>query len=170
MDGHGRGIPGVAMTIVHDTIAAELALLARLEPTPIAPFGYGQDLDCTTDIDENLLEVDPSSKTAVAQALLRRLSCPRGRLPDDPDYGFDLRGMLSRGTDTNVLRDLAGQIKAEVLKDDRVDGADVTTTYSAQTVTLEVTIWIAAVDPRLGTFALTLAVTDGELLLKELNG
>lgn len=158
------------MTIVHDTIAAELALLERLEPIPLAPFGYGQDLDCTTDIDENLLEVDPSSKTALAQALLRRLSCPRGRLPDDADYGFDLRGMLNRGTDANALRDLAGQIKGEVLKDDRIDGADVTTTYTAQTETLDVTLWVVAVDPALGEFSLTFAVQAGELMLKELNG
>jgi hypothetical protein len=158
------------MTIVHDTIAAELALLERIEPTPLAPFGYGQDLDCTTDIDQDLLEVDPSSKTALAQALLRRLSCPRGRLPDDADYGFDLRGMLNRGTDANALRDLAGQIKGEVLKDDRIDGADVTTTYTAQTETLDVTLWVVAVDPALGEFSLTFAVQAGELMLKELNG
>lgn len=158
------------MTIVHDTIAAEIALLEREVPTPLAPFGYGQDLDCTTDLTEDLLEVDPSSKTAIAQALLRRLSCPRGRLPDDPDYGFDLRGTLNRGTDANALRDLAGQIKSEVLKDNRIDGADVTTTYTAQTETLDVTLWIVAVDPALGEFSLTFAVQAGELMLKELNG
>lgn len=157
------------MTIVHDTIAAELALLERLEPTPLAPFGYGQDLDCTTDISEDLLEVDPSSRTALAQALLRRLSCPRGRLPDDPTYGFDLRGMLNRGTDAAALRDLAGQVKGEVLKDDRIDGADVTTTYTSQTRTLDVLIWVSPIDPALGEFSLTLAVTDGETLLKEIN-
>lgn len=158
------------MTIVHDTIAAELALLERLEPSPLAPFGYGQDLDCTTDIDENLLEVDPSSKTALSQALIRRLSCPRGRLPDDADYGLDVRGMVNKGTDSNALRDLAGQIKSEVLKDDRVDGANVTTTYTSETSTLDVTIWLVAVDPSLGEFSLTFAVKSGALMLQELAG
>lgn len=158
------------MTIVHETIAAELALLERLEAAPLAPFGYGQDLDCSTDLDANLLEVDPSSKTALSQALVRRLSCPRGRLPDDADYGFDVRGMLNKGTDDAALRDLAGQVKSEVLKDNRVDGAEVTTDYTVQTRTLAVTIWIVAVDPALGEFALTFAVKDGESMIKELAG
>jgi len=158
------------MTIVHDTIAAELALLEASEPTPLAPFGYGQDLGCSTDLDPDMLEVDPSSKTAISQALIRRLSCPRGRLPDDAGYGLDVRGMLNKGTDANALRDLAGQIKSEVLKDDRIDGADVTTTYTSETSTLDVTIWAVAVDPSLGEFSLTFAVKSGELMLEELNG
>ncbi len=156
------------MTIVHDTIAAEIALLVRTEPTPLAPFGYGQDLDCETDITEELLEVDPSSKRGLGQALVRRLSCPRGRLPDDPDYGFDVRGRLNNGTELSVIRDLAGQIKSEIMKDDRIEGADVTTAYSAPTNTLNVRIWVSAVDSALGQFALTLAVTDGAVLLQEI--
>lgn len=157
-------------TIVHETIAAEIALLEQTEPTPLAPFGYGQDLDCETDLTEEMLEVDPSSKRALAQALLRRLSCPRGRLPDDPDYGYDLRGRLNAGTDLSVIRDLAGQIKSEILKDDRLEGAEVVTSYSAPTSTLNVQIWVSPVDPALGNFSLTLAVTDGAVLMQEIAG
>jgi hypothetical protein len=157
------------MTVVHDFIAAELATIERIEPTPLAPFGYGQDLDCETDIYEDMREVDPSSRRALAQALLRRLSCPRGRLPDDDDYGFDLRGMLNRGTDATSIRELAGNIKAELLKDDRVEAVDVSTAYTESTKTLDAKIWVSAVDPSIGEFSLTLAVTDGAMLLAEVN-
>jgi hypothetical protein len=60
--GNDEGFQGDAM---NDEVAAGLAEgiaeLVRLVPAPTAPLGYGVDLHCTTDIRDDLAEVDPFS-------------------------------------------------------------------------------------------------------------
>lgn len=155
------------MTIVHDTIAAELATLTRQQPTPVAPYGYGTDLRCVDDVREDLAEVDPFSTLAIGEALARRLMTPRGQLLDDPEYGYDIRGLLNRGADAATLRDMASPIRNEVTKDDRV--ADATVTVTAVGTQLTVQIQVTPADTEAEPFALTLGVVNGELMIEELS-
>lgn len=150
---------------VLEAIDAEIALLVRLVDTPVEPFGYGVDLSCVDDISAALDEVDAFSRRAIGEALLRRLTCPRGQLPDDPNYGLDVRGYLNRATPAAELRDLAGAIQGESRKDDRVSDVAVTCAMaglSALTITIVVTPFRADI----GVFTLTLAATDGVALLE----
>lgn len=151
--------------IVLNAIAAELATLERLVPTPEEPFGYGRDLSCVDDITETLEEVDPDSPLGVAQAIARRLTTTKGTLPDEPDYGLNLRDFLNAGVPASDLAGLAGRIKLEVLKDDRVEDATVTVSIP-DARSLSVSIQLTLYDPALQPFSLTLALTDSETLLE----
>lgn len=150
-------------------IDAELALLERVAPTPSAPFGYGIDLSCTSDLTAQMIEVDPMAPRAVGEALLRRLTTPRGGLPDDADYGFDLCAVVNRGVTADDVRALGGQVRSELEKDDRVDIALVIVTPAPDGSSLRVQAVITPVDPRIGGFTLTLAVTSAEILIEEIR-
>lgn len=156
------------MTIVTDAIAAGLALETRAADFPVAPFGYGIDVSCTNDIDPRMSEVDPFSPLALGEALVRRLDCPRGALPDDANYGLDLRGYCNRGTSTQDLRSLAGRARNELEKDDRVDSVTVIVTPSSTGDELDVTVAVVPLDPRIGDFLLVLSASDAGVLLKEI--
>jgi hypothetical protein len=153
------------MTIVHDTIAVELAKLQRIVPVPTEPFGYGKDLDCVTDLTDNWDEVDPFTVRAIGQAIVRRLTTRRGQLRDDPDYGHDIRQYLHGAQTASDILDAQGETLSEITKDDRVDDAVVTVAIEAGR-SMRVTINITPVDARLGPFTLTLAVTSGAVLLE----
>jgi hypothetical protein len=158
----------VTMTIVTDSIAADIATLSRVVAVPTGALGYGTDLSCEMDLTSTIAEVDPFSVAAIGEAVVRRLSTPRGRLVDAPDYGFDIRGMLNRGTPVAQLQSLNDPIRSEVEKDDRIDSALVNASYLDQ-ATLRVEITITAADPALGVFTLTLAVTDGAVLAETIT-
>jgi len=157
------------MTIVRDSIASQVAELERLVPTPAEPLGYGRDLSCVDDITANCDEVDVFSVTAIGEATIRRLSTARGTLVDDPDFGLDLRAFCNRGVPAHELAPLEGAVRNEVTKDDRIDSASVTATYTAQSSSLLVQIRIVPVDPRLGVFGLTLAVSSADVLLEAIG-
>lgn len=148
-------------------IDAGLATLSRVMDAPTGALGYGTDISCTDDLSEPMADVDPRSTTAIAQALIRRLDCPRGRLADDADYGLDVRGYLNRGTTAAELSGLAGAIRNEVEKDDRVSSAIVQ--VSAALSSLSVRIRIVPADVDTAEFSLTLAVTDAAVLLQEIT-
>jgi hypothetical protein len=154
---------------VRDAIAAELALLEREVDTPVAPFGYGTDVSCTTDLDPRLASVDQNSTQGIAEAIVRRLDCPRGALPDDDDYGFDVASLLNTGLTTTQINALAGQVRAEITKDDRVASATVRLTPSADGTELELDINVVPADPNTSQFSMVLAVSDGGVLLEEIS-
>lgn len=156
---------------LRDAIAAELALLERVKSPPTAPFGYGYDLYCERDLREDMLEIDGNAQPQLflALALVRRLDCPRGSMPDDPHYGMDLRAYLNRGSTTQEIRTLAGRIRGELEKDDRVQSVVVQVTPDSTGRTLAVAIKITAVDPSVGGFDLILAVTSADVLIAELR-
>jgi hypothetical protein len=151
-------------------IDASIAALTRTTTTPGAPFGYGADVSLASDLSPTLELVDPHSTRAIAEAILRRLDCPRGALPDDADYGIDLRSMCNRGITADEERALGGKIRAEVEKDDRIVAAvvRVTSTTSTSEEALTVQIVVTPADSS-GTFELVLAATPAELLLEELR-
>lgn len=154
--------------LVLDSIAADTAELTRLVPVPTGSLGYGTDLSCVEDLTEDLAEVDPFSPLAIGEALLRRLSTPRGQLPDDPEYGLDLRGYCNRGVPTGEIREVAGQVRSEVTKDDRVEDVSVVVTVPSLK-TMSVRIDVTPADPLLDPFTLTFAVTSGQLLLEAIR-
>jgi hypothetical protein len=154
--------------IVEAAIDAEIAALARVVETPTAPFGFGADLSCDSDLDP-ARELGGFDPLVLGQAIVRRLDCPRGALPGDPDYGIDLRAMVNRGTTADTIRALGAQIRAELTKDDRIDRVTVTVTPSPTGTSLRVQLGITPVDPAIGGFSLTLAVTSAAVLLEEMR-
>lgn len=163
--------------IILDAIAADVALLTQEIDTPVAPFGFGSDLSCADDLTESMDEVDGSSVLALGQAVVRRLDCPRGGLPDasapggfDPNYGMELSAFLNRATTATEIRNLAANIRQEVTKDDRIAAVTVTVTPAPDGSTLAVDLHVTPVDPQLGQFSMTLAVTSAAVLLDEIRG
>jgi len=150
-------------------IAEELALLTQTVSFPSGDLGYGSDISCDFDVDPSVAEVDPFSTLGVAQSLVRRLDCPRGENPDDPNYGIGLRQMLNRGVTGAEIRQLAGQIRAELFKDDRVDSLTVVVTPANLARTLTVEIRVVPVGTVGGPFRLTLNASDSAVLLEEIR-
>jgi hypothetical protein len=156
------------MTAFTDFVAAELAKLTQVVPTPVGNVGYGTDLSCTTDLTPTMEVVNPVSTVAIAQSWLRRLTTPRGGLVDDPTYGLDVAGYLNRPMQPLDVRQYEGEIRQELLKDDRVTEAVVTVTYVNESLT--VSALGTPVDPTLGPFTLTFAITgDGSIVVQELG-
>lgn len=152
-----------------EVIAAELALLTRVADFPAAPLGYGVDISCVSDISPRMDEVDAFTVEGLSQALIRRQDCPRGALPDDPDYGIDVRGACNVGMTAGDVRALQGRIRNELKKDDRVADALVVVTPSPTGGTLSISETITPVDARLGTFKLVLAASSAAVLLEEMT-
>lgn len=152
-------------TLVLEAIDASITELAREVPAPSGDLFFGRDLSCTTGLADNLDEVDERSPLGVAQAAVRRLITARGSLPDDPDYGIDVRAFCNRGTTTAELRELGGRIRVELAKDDRI--ADLTVAVTAPSSnTLTVFTQIRPADPAIEAFALTLAVTSSSVVME----
>ena len=150
-------------------IAEELALLTQLVQFPASPFQYGSDISCDTDLDGSLGEVDQGSMLGLSQALVRRLDCPRGENPDDPNYGIGLRQMLNVGTVDSDINKLAGQIRIELLKDDRVESLRVQVVPTNNGKNLAVSLQVVAVDPNTQTFTLTLNASSASILIEEIR-
>ena len=153
--------------ILSRAIADATAALEPVVPTPTGDLGFGSDLSCTDDLTPDVAELDGSDPTIVAQAIYRRLITPRGRLLDDPDYGFDVRGLLHRPTTQTDLFGMQGQIRNEIRKDDRVDTDGLSVTV-IMTSAVQLDIEISGRTVTGEDFSLTMAVTDGGVLLKEL--
>lgn len=165
----GGGESAESVDEVRAAIAAELALVERVAPTRREPFGYGTDLRCASDLTRTHDTVDPFSPVAIAEALARRLETPRGSVPDAPDDGLDLRAYLNQGTAATEIRTLADRIRTECRKDDRVAALRVVVSPSPNGSELDVALRVQPVDPRTGSFSLTLAVSSAAVLLKELR-
>jgi hypothetical protein len=144
-----------------------LAALERVRDVPTGELGYGTDVAWMLDILEPMGDVDPTSTDAIAQAIIRRLDCPRGRLVDDADYGLDLVGYLNRGTTPAEVNGLAGAIRSEITKDDRIVTASVVVVPSRGA--LSVRIRVTPASPTLGAFTLTLAATSAGVVLQEIT-
>lgn len=125
---------------------------------PSAPWGYGADLSCDSDIAPTGAEV--SGTLQLAQALVRRLDCPRGAVPDAPDYGIDLRGHLSAGLTSTEYRALAGAIRGELAKDDRVESLTVRVDPGTRGERLGIALRVQPAAPATA-FDAVLALTDG---------
>lgn len=118
--------------------------------------------DINTPITDGVPDLDPmfglvSGRTALAQAIARRLTTRRGLLEwigDDPEYGHDVREYLGEDVGARAEFVIASRVQAECLKDERVRAAQVTATLAAERLTLSIKLTDAD-----GPFRLTLAVT-----------
>lgn len=120
----------------------------------VAAGDLGTDLDLSNDIGLRWKLV--SGRRNLANAVVRRLSTPRGSMFYDLNYGYDLRGSLSRGFTTVQLGALKGDISTEVEKDERVQKCVVGTVAATTTNTLTVELRITDVTGK--TFDLILSV------------
>ena len=77
--------------------------------------------------------------------------------------------MLSRGVTTADIQSLAGRIRGEVTKDDRVDACSVVVTPSPTGSSLAITLSVTPVDPRVGGFRMVLAASSSAVLLEEMS-
>lgn len=156
--------------IVRDTIAALTAQLVTLSSTALPPLGYGIDLVCVSDIEPRLAETLSDTTQSLAQDCFHRITTARGSLPDDPNYGIDVRAMLSVGLTQAAIRSISDAVHGELMKDDRVTDAEVELEvggpFKAPTFTLTITITPADGS---STFDLIVSVTDGQALLADIN-
>ena len=117
---------------------------------------YGSDLACQRDFTDECRTV--TGLQLLAEALLRRLTTPRGNLLDDPDYGTDLHEYIAlEFTSRNQSRMLA-DVKAECIKDERVvDAFPSVRSFSLATKSLVMEIAVEASEE---TFLLVLKIPD----------
>lgn len=151
------------LVIIADAIALESAALEQLV-TPAAVRGWGSDLKCVDDIDARGTELDPDSYAVLGQDAYHAVTTARGSLPDDPDFGIDLRSLIHKATSTAEVMALEGAIRAELLKDDRI--ADATAAITASGETYNIDIRITPTDPQLNAFSMLMTIQDGAAMLQ----
>lgn len=125
------------------------------------PAGFGTEIYCT---DRLRTGKYVSGRVALAQAIFRRLTTPRGTLrggDEEQTYGIDLAGFVGRTATKIAVAALPGIVRAELLKDDRI--ADVLVTINPQTaanglVTLYIDIDVVTADEN-EDFSLTIAAS-----------
>lgn len=113
---------------------------------------------------DGVVDLDPafglvSGRLALAQAIARRITTRAGllaRIGDDPAYGIDVRESLGADTDTDdrTAFAIAAEVQAEVMRDERVRGADVSAALADGVVILTILLADA-----IGPFRLVLAVS-----------
>lgn len=124
--------------------------------------GYGKDLWCLSSVQPGRYV---TGRTLVAQALYRRLTTVRGTLRGDLSYGYDVVGLIgSIGSEAAAVV-LRFTVRAEALKDDRVQDVDVTVTRAVvgpgeETLTIALSVLLTDENE---SFTLTLAASDVSL-------
>ena len=100
------------------------------------------DINTPIDPATGLPDLDPyfrvvTGRTAVGQALLRRLVTPRGSLLGEPSYGLDVRGWTNETLDARALRRLESAAATELRRDERVDDVALTATFAGDVLRLD---------------------------------
>lgn len=111
---------------------------------------------------DGVIDLDPvfglvSGRTALVQALARRITTERGTLAwigDDPEYGDDVRASLGDDIETRQSFVVATRVERELLRDERVRGARVAASIASGRLVINAQVSDAA-----GPFRFTLAVT-----------
>lgn len=118
---------------------------------------YGTDTFCLNDIGwTDVLVTDP--KTLIAQRLFRRLQTDRGALAligDDPDFGLNVRQFLNGQQSPAAAALIERSVQQECLKDEQVDGVNVTVTFVGASLSIALAVVSSA-----GPFTLTLNVAQ----------
>lgn len=97
-----------------------------------------------------------TGRTALAQAILRRLITSRGGLIGYPNYGFDLTRYLNDDISPLGLAQIRSGVEAECIKDERCIAASAIVTLSAVGLLI---VNLKLTDAQ-GPFQLVLAVSD----------
>jgi hypothetical protein len=120
---------------------------------------YGTDFDCPGDLNPALVLV--TGRVVLAQALFRRLICPRKKLFYAPNYGLGIQQWLNdglRGIGDVARR--ANQIDAECRKDERVLLSQTTGLFTPVRGNAGVLTFTTRVTDGKGAFPLVLSIND----------
>lgn len=128
--------------------------------------GYGSDLYCDGDATDDFRELPGSDPLLVVQAILRRVTTPRGTLLDDSGYGEDVARMLHQGMTPADKKASADMLSAEVLEDDRVLSCTVELTAIPQGLNVRIRGELA--DGK-GPYSLTMVASGEATLLVEMH-
>lgn len=91
----------------------------------------------------------------VAEAIARRLITPRGRLVDDPNYGFALSEFVNADLTPADLAQIQAGVQAECVKDQRVRSATATVILAGAVLIATIVLTTGN-----GPFTLVLSVSD----------
>lgn len=98
---------------------------------------------------------------ALAEAILRRLTTPRGGLWYSLDYGYDLRSVIGSTLPASVVNQ---RVQEQVLLEQEVEDASVDAALDAVTGVMTVAISVVAAE---GEFTLTIGIDDQQNLTAE---
>lgn len=112
---------------------------------------FGTDVSLADDLDPTGRMV--TGTRLVGEAIYRRLTTPRGSLIDDPNYGMDVRLMLSRAATKRERDAIPKQLEMEIKKDERVQTATVTVK------SLDLFNWVLEIACTTGAGPFSLSVT-----------
>ena len=123
--------------------------------------GYGTDL-WVGFTSSGVLDLDPSMRETsgvyvLAQSLVMAQTTGLGSLIGSPDDCYDLRAVVSKGMTVSQIQQIAGTIRNVLLRDQRVQSATVTGSFSSSTSTLTL---LEQVFCGAGPFTLTLSVSN----------
>jgi len=124
---------------------------------PLGQVDYGSDVSTFPDLDPSFANI--SGTRVLGEAIARRLMTARGSLPDQPNYGTDVRTYLCEGFNLNgsTLTQMKNAIERECLQDERIASADAGMYFNPQTGVLNVTLVLG---PAQGpNFQLVISVT-----------
>lgn len=110
----------------------------------------GSDIAGALDLDPGLRVV--GGRRALADAIVRRLTNPRGVFPDWPDYGFDLQSVIGTTLNASQVRQL---ITEQCLLEEEVESATVTVEQIGETLSV-----LVSLQDGTGPFDLTISVSD----------
>lgn len=151
-------------------VFTDLAYVAQLSATAPAAVpletDYGSDLSCVTDIAAMATELSGDDPRIVAESDARRLQTDRGTLIDNPNYGWNLQDLVQKPLTASDIATIPGQVKGELLKDDRHETLDVWTTGQN---TSNLLVHVKGTTAK-GPFGFTMAVTDAGVAVKEIYG
>lgn len=119
------------------------------------PGRFGTDIDAYFDVP--IVWGLASGLRNLGNQLARRLSTVLGTMPDDPNYGFDVRDFLNGGFTTAQLGQIQSGASRECLKDPRVQDCAAIFSWNSPLAAMTVTLQITTAD---GTFEFVLGVSD----------
>lgn len=114
---------------------------------------YGTDISLLFDMDPMGMLV--TGRTLLTQALIRRISTPRGRLLSNANYGYDVVGEVNDDIDPTSVPTIASNMDQEFMKDERVVSSTTTATLTNGVLYTSTTI----VDGD-GPFSLVLSISN----------
>jgi hypothetical protein len=120
---------------------------------------FGRDISCTTSLRTGRMA---TGVRLVAEACYRRLTTPRGSLrggEEEQNYGLDLTELVGSITTKADIEALPGRIRAELLKDERLESVDVFVTDTTEGVGKSYAIRVEGITGA-GPFTLAVGVDE----------
>lgn len=120
---------------------------------------FGKDTSCATSLRTGRFS---TGTRLVGEAVYRRLTTPRGMLrggEDEANYGLDLTELIGSSETEADAAALPGKVQQEVLKDERVNAAEVSVVRTVDGPASEYNITILCLTD-IGPFDLTIGVDE----------